>query len=89
MESASGPDSSGLPLSRVMDVRIDANDSAVPGEACCVMSHDLHKREEPVRLVTVLMSADGTAEEHNAALEELEARVPHIALGEGQVFRRH
>ena len=35
------------------------------------------EREELVRLVTYLLSADGTQEEQDAALKELEARVPH------------
>jgi hypothetical protein len=35
------------------------------------------EREEPVRLVTYLMSAVGTEEEQDAALKELEARVHH------------
>ena len=35
------------------------------------------ERDELVRLVTYLMSADGTADEQDAALKELEARVLH------------
>lgn len=40
------------------------------------MSSD-DEREELVRLVTYLMSADCTEEEQDAALKELEAHVPH------------
>lgn len=35
------------------------------------------ERDELVRLVTYLMSAEGTEEEQDAALKALESRVPH------------
>lgn len=35
------------------------------------------EHEKLVRLVAFLMSADGTQEEQDAALKELETRVPH------------
>ena len=35
------------------------------------------EREEPVQLVTFLMSAEGTEREQDAALKTLESRVPH------------
>lgn len=54
----------------------DRVDDSVP-----LVGHDVrmapHEHEQLVRLVSFLMSGDGTEADQDAALSELEARLPH------------